>query len=324
MTRSGGRQAATMNGLPNGSSLPSHVEWPTVALAVAIYGGWMLLTAMQASVPWWLLLPAGAWLTAWHMSLQHEVLHGHPTGSRRLNDLIGFVPLSLWLPYARYREDHLGHHRNRALTDPIDDPESYYVTRAAFSRLGPAGRALLAICNTLAGRVLLGPPRGIAGFLSHDAGALRRRPRETLRVWLPHLAAVVAIMLWLHAICGMSLPRYVAYFVYPGYALALVRSFAEHRAAQEHRHRTAIVENAPVLGLLFLHNNLHVVHHLRPALAWYRIPAFYRARRAQLLRLNGGLLYDGYGDVARRFLLRMHHDPAHPSPDTPGVAPERA
>ena len=58
------------------------------------------------------------------------------------------------------------------------------------------------------------------------------------------------------------------------------------------------------MGLLFLHNNLHVVHHLRPALAWYRIPAFYRSRRERLVRLNGGLLYNGYLDVARRFLLR--------------------
>nr|WP_321986509.1 fatty acid desaturase [uncultured Lichenicoccus sp.] len=308
-----------MSGPLRGASLPVTVEWPTVALALAIYGGWMLLTTMQSTLPWWLLLPAGAWLIAWHMSLQHEVLHGHPTASVRLNDLVGFVPLSLWLPYARYREDHLGHHRDRNLTDPIDDPESYYVTRAAFLRRGPIGRTLLAICNTLAGRVLIGPARGIAGFLAHEAKALRRRPAATLRIWLPHLAAVFAIMLWLHYACGMSLLRYVACFVYPGYALALVRSFAEHRAADEHRHRTAIVENTPVLGLLFLHNNLHVVHHLRPTLAWYRIPAFYRARREQLVRLNGGLLYDGYGDVARRFLWRLHHDPAHPSPDAPGL-----
>ncbi|WP_428374676.1 fatty acid desaturase [Lichenicoccus sp.] len=312
-----------MSGLPREPVLPQRVEWPTVALAAAIYGGWMLLTAMQAAVPWWLLLPAGAWLTAWHMSLQHEVLHGHPTASRRLNDLIGFVPLSLWLPYARYREDHLGHHRDGNLTDPVDDPESYYVTQAAFSRRGPLGRALLATCNTLAGRVLLGPARGIAGFLAREARALCRRPAATLRVWLPHLAAGLAITLWLHAACGMSLLRYVACFVYPGYALALVRSFAEHRAAEEHRHRTAIVENAPVLGLLFLHNNLHVVHHLRPALAWYCIPAFYRARRKQLVRMNGGLLYDGYADVVRRFLLRRHHDPAHPSPDAPAIGLER-
>ena len=302
-----------MTALSKASPLPVHVEWPTVALAFAIYGGWMLLTSTQGSLPWWLLLPAGAWFTAWHMSLQHEVLHGHPTRWARLNDLIGMVPLSLWLPYARYREDHLGHHRDANLTDPVDDPESYYVTRGEFLRRGPVGRALLAVCNTLAGRVLLGPARGIAGFLGSEAHALCQRPAATLRVWGPHLVGVAAILLWLRFACHMSLLRYLACFVYPGYALALVRSFAEHRAAEEHRHRTAIVENTPLMGLLFLHNNLHVVHHLRPSMAWYRIPVFYRARRERLVRLNGGLLYDGYLDVARRFLLRRHHEAAHPS-----------
>ena len=314
--------------VPGGSrvkAVPSRVEWPTVALAAVIYGGWLTLTAMQGALPWWLLLPAGAWLTAWHMSLQHEVLHGHPTRWTWLNDLIGFVPLSLWLPYARYRDDHLGHHRDANLTDPIDDPESYYVTSGDYLRRGRPGRALLAVCNTLAGRVLFGPARGIVGFLAAEGVALRDRPGPTLRIWLPHLAAVACILLWLHLACHMSPLRYIACFVYPGYALALVRSFAEHRAAEEHRHRTAIVENTPVMGLLFLHNNLHVVHHLRPALAWYRIPAFYRSRRERLVKLNGGLLYNGYLDVARRFLLRKHHEAPHPATGpTGGARPRQA
>ena len=41
---------------------------------------------------------------------------------------------------------------------------------------------------------------------------------------------------------------YVACFIYPGVSLALVRSFAEHRAEQEVGKRTAIVENARFSG----------------------------------------------------------------------------
>jgi fatty acid desaturase len=47
-------------------------------------------------------------------------------------------------------------------------------------------------------------------------------------------------------------------------------------------------------------------------LPWYRIPSTYKRDRDSILEANGGLLYAGYGDVARRYLLREHHEPAHP------------
>ena len=296
---------------------PARTEWPTVILACVIYGGWLVATALQQRMSGWLLLPVGAWLTAWHMSLQHEVLHGHPTRRPWLNDLIGFPPLSLWLPYARYREQHLGHHAGADLTDPLDDPESYYVTREAWRSRTPAGRLLLAASGTLAGRILLGPLRGIAGFLQPEIARLLAGDKAAWRIWIPHLAGVALVLAWLHLVCHMSLLRYLAMFVYPGFALSLVRSFAEHRAAALHEHRTAIVENANLFGLLFLHNNLHVVHHQKPGLSWYRIPRAYRTDRARLIRLNGGLVYDGYVDVARRYLFHRHDRPDHPGRGNP-------
>ncbi len=292
------------------------VEWPTVVLAALIYGGWLGVTALFQTLPTWLLVPLAAWLIAWHMSLQHEVLHGHPTSSQRLNDLLAFPPLSLWLPYARYREYHLSHHRGGNLTDPTDDPESYYVTRASLYRRSGLHRTLLHVSNTLAGRLLLGPPRAMAGFLGPELGRLLAGDRAAWRIWLPHLVGVGVILFWLHA-RHIGLVQYFAVFIYPGLALSLVRSFAEHRAAARLAHRTAVVENAPLLGLLFLHNNLHVVHHLRPGLPWYRIPAYYRAHRDVLLRQNGGLVYDGYGEIFRRYLFTQHDRPDHPDAGDP-------
>jgi fatty acid desaturase len=72
------------------------------------------------------------------------------------------------------------------------------------------------------------------------------------------------------------------------------------------------VENATILGPLFLFNNLHVAHHLRGGLPWYQIPTFYRLNRAALIERNGGLVYDSYLDVARRYLLTPHDSPVHP------------
>ncbi len=295
------------------ASPPSpHAASPTWILTVAIYGGWGVLTWFGAALPWWAVLPPGAWLIAWHMSLQHEFIHGHPTPSRRINRLLGFPPLSLWLPYDRYRQLHIAHHRESWLTDPIEDPESYYVAAARWKRTGPVLRAILRTNNRLAGRLLIGPALSIAGFLADEGGRLARGDRAAWRTWWTHGLAAAAVAAWVTLVCGIPLWRYALLFVYPGFSLALLRSFAEHRAAPDSDHRTAIVERAPVFGLLFLHNNLHVVHHRRPDLPWYAIPAYYRAHRAELVAGNGGLVYRGYADVARRYLFSPHHEPPHP------------
>ena len=101
-------------------------------------------------------------------------------------------------------------------------------------------------------------------------------------------------------------------FAFAGLSFSRLRSFAEHHYAESKEERTAIVENTPAFGLLFLHNNLHIVHHSIPSLPWYKIPKLYAKRREEFIALNGGLIYNGYFDVARRYFFRTHHNPIHP------------
>jgi fatty acid desaturase len=293
-------------------SASAKIEWPTFALAALIYGGWAALTYFHGAIPWPLLMAAGGWVVAWQMSLQHEVLHGHPTRSRRLNDAIGFPPLTLWLPYLIYRRLHLRHHRNEFLTDPLEDPESYYLTPKRFQAMGPAKRASLRFRNTFFGRISYGAFRSLVLFLWHEAGRCLRGDKVEQRIWLFHLLGVAAVLIWVCGVCRMSLLAYIFCFVLPSRSLASIRAFAEHRAAEAPAARTAIVENAPILGLLFLYNNLHAVHHDCVGLPWYRIPAFYRAHRPEIIAANGGLVYNGYADVIRRFTLKPHHTGPHP------------
>lgn len=288
------------------------IEWPTILLAAVIYGGWLAVTYFHANLPAWLVGAAGAWLVAWHSSLQHEILHGHPTRSRRFNRGLASVPLSIWLPYESYRVSHLRHHHDERLTDPLDDPESRYLTTHDWGGLGPVGRTLLRAQKTLLGRLVIGPFWAVGGFLADEFQALRRGDKLSRRAWAEHVPMLLLVLAWLGLVCEMSLPFYLLAIVYPATALMLLRSFAEHKAAEGVPERTAIVENAPVLGLLYLYNNLHAVHHERPVMPWYEIPRWYRANRDRLVRQNGGMVYDGYLDVARRFLLREHDAVAHP------------
>lgn len=288
------------------------IEWPTLALTFVVYGGWLALTFWHDRLPLWLLAALGGWVIAWHGSLQHEIIHGHPTGWRRVNRLIGVPPLALWLPFELYRASHLRHHRDDRLTDPLDDPESYYWTRDGWREIGPVGRALVRAQTTLLGRLAVGPFWSIGRFLGLEAAAVVRGRPGARRVWARHALAVGAVLLWLEAVCGLSVGLYLLAFVYPGTALLLVRSFAEHRADEAGPGRTAIVEGSTLLGVLFLFNNLHAAHHARPALPWYRLPGWYRENRDGLVAANGGLVYRGYGEVLRRYLLRAHDRPLHP------------
>jgi hypothetical protein len=46
-----------------------------------------------------------------------------------------------------------------------------------------------------------------------------------------------------------------------------------------------------------------------------KLPKVHRLNRATLVEPKGGLVYYGYCDVARRYLLRPHDSPIHPAWD---------
>lgn len=285
-------------------------DWPTVAVATNLYAGWLALTFWHRVIPLPLLIGLGGWVVAWHGSLQHETIHGHPTGIAAIDRAIGFVPLSLWLPYALYRRSHIAHHRSPAITDPQVDPESRYVDRSN-------GLAWLAtrLQATLVGHMLLGPPIMILRLLLSESRRAKAAPIAVARDWVPHALAVALLLAWLDHV-GIGVTTYALYFVYPGMALTALRGHAEHHADMATPGRAATVERGGAFALLFLNNNLHAAHHERPALAWYRLPAYHRQHRTRLIA-QGAIFYAGYGEIVRRFALRAHHAPLHPAHRTP-------
>lgn len=299
------------------------IELPTLALAAVIYGGWLTLTWSWSALPPWLWLPAAAWLLAWHNSLQHEAVHGHPTGRPAVDATIAGIPLGLWLPFPIYRSSHLAHHGTAFLTDPFDDPESYYVDGGSWRRMSRVHRAVLAAMQTVIGRLLLGPPVVVLRFFAAEVRLVAGGELARLRIWAVHAAACAAVLAWVVGVSGIPLWLYLLGFVYPGLSLTLLRSFIEHRPAGEQVARSALVEAGPVMSLLYLNNNLHALHHAAPQIAWYQLPSVYRETRAALLRRNGGFRYAGYLEVLCRFALRAKDSPVAPTASEP-TAPRRS
>jgi fatty acid desaturase len=245
-----------------------------------------------------------------HSSLQHEVLHGHPFRSRPLNEALVFLPVGLCFPYGRFRDLHLAHHRDETLTDPYDDPESNFLDPRVWAGLARWRRRLLRLNNTLLGRMAIGPGLSIIAIVRDDARAIVRGDRGIARDWALHLAGLVPVALWMS---WAPIPLW-AYLVsaYLGMSVLKIRTFLEHRAHEKARGRSVVVEDRGPLALLFLNNNLHVVHHARPGVAWYRLPALYAAGRDEYLRRNEGYRYASYGEVFRRYFLRAKDPVPHP------------
>jgi fatty acid desaturase len=286
------------------------VEGPTLALLVACYATWIIGTTWAAG----LWLPLGVAVTglaiALHSSLCHEALHGHPFRARGANEAAVFPCLCLLIPYGRFRDTHLAHHRDECLTDPYDDPESNYLDPATWHRLPRWGRAVLRANNTLAGRIVIGPLIAQTAFLRGEWRAVRAGDRAVLRAWAWHVPQVAVVLAWV----WVEPMPFWAYLlaVWLGIALLKIRTFPEHRAHERARARTVIIEDRGPLALLFLNNNLHVVHHMHPEVAWYRLPALYAARRDHYRRRNEGYVYRSYAELFRAYLWRAKDPVPHP------------
>ena len=299
------------------------VEWPTVALIAVCYGAWL-----AAGFLLWPRLPVlacavMALAVALHSSLVHEVLHGHPTRNAHLNEALVFWPLGLSWPFRRFKTLHLRHHADERLTDPFDDPESYYQALWKHQTMPGWLRRLLKVNNTLVGRLFLGPWLSAVGLWLGDARLIRQGDRSVRLAWVLHalgLAVVVAIVVY-----GFHMPfwLYVVGAAWPGLSLISIRTYAEHQWSEDPEGRTIIVEKTP-LSLLFLNNNLHFVHHAKPTVPWYRLPALFREKRAEWVAANRGYVFPNYWAIVKSYAFRAKEPVIHPvlraTPDCGGAS----
>jgi fatty acid desaturase len=288
------------------------VEWPTVAVAAACYGVWLAAGMWLYQAYPVLALFALALCCALHSSLVHECLHGHPTRNAALNEALVFLPLGLIWPYRRFKTLHMKHHADERLTDPFDDPESYYHALWHLETLPAWFQAVLRVNNTLAGRMVLNPLLGSLGLILMDVRAIRAGDRNVLDAWLRHLAGAVIVGAIVIFAFGIPLWLYLLVPCWIGQSIIAIRTYAEHQWHETPEGRTIIVERSP-LAFFFLNNNLHLVHHKHPAAAWYKLPALFQARRAEWVAMNGGYVFANYWALARSYLFKPKEPNVHPA-----------
>jgi len=291
-------------------------EWPTFAALLGCYGGWIALLFG----PLWLSVPGLAVMIALQSSLQHEIIHGHPTRYPWLNVALVFASLNLLIPYGRFHDTHLAHHTDEWLTDPYDDPESNYLDPAVWNALPTWLQRVHVLNATLAGRLLIGVLISQYYFMRSDLRDICAGRKDVLRDWLLHIPAA-ALVIWIVIATGYPL---WAYFLaaYGGLALLKIRTFAEHRAHEDVQARTAVIEDRGFFAFLFLNNNFHSVHHMYPHISWYALPGFYQAQKGKFMLGNQGYIYKGYRQLFARHFFHCKEPVPHPLWPSTGDSPK--
>ena len=284
-------------------------EWRTVVLILAVYGGTIATVLNHDRLGGVLTVLLLAWFGAWHLSMQHEMLHGHPFRAQWLNNAIASIPVTLWIPFLCFKRDHLEHHE-ADLTNPELDNESYYVSQETWDRAGRLRRAAYWANRTMLFRMfvwILVSTTTYVAMVVREAIAGKNSRRLALAV---HTVGLVLVVWFVRNVAEMPLWQFALGTTYGGRVLNAMRPFPEHKFLVDTPDRTAMIMAGPVMSLLMLNNNLHVAHHDEPWVPWYaygplvkRVNAVERARKI-------GLLYEGgYLEVFRRYALRPISSP---------------
>ena len=275
-------------------------EWKTLGVIVAVYGLTVLTVVRYDVLTPWLAIPMLAVLGAWHLSMQHELLHGHPFRNQFINDAIGIIPVTLSIPYLAFKKDHHEHHKSD-LTNPELDNESFYVTQEQWDNAGPIRRAAWTANRTILFRMFVWT---IVSTISYVTLVLKRAIRneqgDRLAVVL-HVIGVVAVV-YLVSLSSMPLWQFALGTVYGGRILNAIRPFPEHKYQNGVETKTAMIMAGPFMSLLMLNNNLHIAHHDDPKIPWYRVNELSKRVNAVERAREAGVLYEGgYAEVFRKF-----------------------
>ncbi len=255
---------------------------PTIALAVAALGAWIGGGALVFAGHWLAGMALASVAAYVAFTPMHDAAHRAVGDAKWLNALIGrLMSLPLQAPFVAFRQLHLEHHKHT--NDPAKDPDHY-------SGRGPRWQL---------------PLRWLTQDLHYYGRYLRSdRPRaEQVETWgmvaafaVFQLGLVVAGY-WEYALFGVLLPARLALT-----ALAFAFDYLPHRphviTGREDRFKATSVRPTPWLTPVLLSQNFHLIHHLYPAVPFYRYPAVWRAREAELRAKGATVIESGRPAIA--------------------------
>ncbi|MEA5420762.1 fatty acid desaturase [Spirulina sp. CCNP1310] len=282
--------------------MPAPVTLPTAPIAITVprellkAPGGMNLDVWLCGGAIALMIGAncGFWLWGWphwlcfcctllalHVSgsIIHDACHNGAHANRIVNATLGHISaLILGFAYPVFTRVHLQHHAH--VNDPENDPDHWVST---------------------GGPLWLIAPR----FFYHEMFFFQRRlwRKYELLEWFLSRAFLLGIV-WL-SLQYDFFSYIVTYWFMPagfvGIALGLFFDYLPHRPFEERdRWKNARVYASPLLNLLILGQNYHLVHHLWPSIPWYKYEAAYQLTKP-MLEAKGSPLSLGILESQRDF-----------------------
>ena len=287
------------------------IEWPTLILTLCVYGAYAFgaFVVLPVSLVLGMLIMVIAGVL--HSSLTHEVLHGHPFKSAIANALLVFPALIIFIPYLRFKDTHLEHHRDERLTDPYDDPETNFMDPQVWDQLPKWRQSLHLFNNILLGRMFLGPVLSQIAFMRADLRLILAGDRRVALGWFLHVPSLIVAYVMVVMVADVPIWLWVL-AAYLSMAILKIRTYLENRVHDHPRGRSVVVEDRGLLSFLFLNNNLHSVHHAHPSVPWYALPRLFASKRDRFLAMNDGYHFGCYGEVMRKFAINRKDPVAHP------------
>ena len=231
---------------------------------VAMFASALSLIALS-TCGYWMWGLSGGWVfcanvLALHLAgtVIHDASHNSAHSNRILNAILGHgSALILGFTFPVFTRVHLQHHAH--VNDPENDPDHFVST----------GGPLWMIA---------------ARFFYHEIFFFKRRlwrKYELLEWFLSRLFLFTLVFLGIH----YGFIEYLMNFWFVpalvvGVALGLFFDYLPHRPFKEqNRWKNARVYPSPILNLLILGQNYHLIHHLWPSIPWYKYqPAYYAAK----------------------------------------------
>ncbi|MBL4844090.1 MAG: fatty acid desaturase [Planctomycetes bacterium] len=246
------------------------LAWPTLLLGLCVPLAWLavVIGAMTHQLPLWLAAPLALGLAYVSFTPMHDASHRSLGRRGWLNEAFGrLAGLPLLAPFPAFRAMHLAHHKH---TNEEGDPDLW-------SGSGPS---------------LLLPLRWLTQDLHYYVlvltGRVRLSRRETLEVALGVSAQIVAGGIFVAQ--GEGLTFLLVVLVPARIATALLAfafDYLPHRPHQitskEDRFLATHIMAEPWLSPIMLCQNFHLVHHLYPAVPFYRYGTVWRDQREALL-----------------------------------------
>jgi fatty acid desaturase len=131
-------------------------------------------------------------------------------------------------------------------------------------------------------------------------------------MWLVHFSLLGLVFGWLQH-QGFSVGGSLLAVSYPALAITKIRSFLEHRAADDPLARSAITETSLPWRLLFLNLNYHSVHHDLPGVPWYGLRKVWLRDKSHYAERNQGFVVKGYREWWRNYRFHPVDVTVHPS-----------